>query len=275
MAVKVSDFAHMVTQYRQQRGMSQGQLAQAARLSRTYIYHLEAGMRSNPSPHVTESIARVLELSDDQRRRLYAAFTELTGQQIDDSPPESVLLDFGELARLLVLNTSYPAHSLNRLWYVHSWNQAAITLFEVQDEVMGQEKRHLLELVFDARLRRHFHGWESLAHRLVSDFQYNTRTLTHLPEYKELWKRLRSLPEFRRVAAATYPEGRPAPSFVFHVQHSVLGRLALRTATTVFTGVNTYSMVSYVPGDQHTLEIYRAYHWQPDQPAMPGSASYG
>lgn len=275
MAVKVSDFAHLVTQYRQQRGMSQGQLAQAARLSRTYIYHLEAGMRSNPSPHVTESIARVLELSDDQRRRLYAAFTELTGQQIDDSPPESVLLDFGELARLLVLNTSYPAHSLNRLWYVHSWNQAAITLFEVQDEVMGQEKRHLLELVFDARLRRHFHGWESLAHRLVSDFQYNTRTLTHLPEYKELWKRLRSLPEFRRVAAATYPEGRPAPSFVFHVQHSVLGRLALRTATTVFTGVNTYSMVSYVPGDQHTLEIYRAYHWQPDQPAMPGSASYG
>lgn len=261
MEVKVSDFAHLVTEYRHRRGISQGQLAQAARLSRTYIYHLEAGMRSNPSPGVTENIARVLELSDEERRQFYRAFTDLTGQQIDDSTPANALLDFGDLARLLVSNTSYPAHSLDRLWYLHSWNEAAITLFEVQSEVTGQEKRHLLEMVFEPQRRRHFHGWENLARRLVSDFQYNTRTLTHLHEYRELWKHLRALPEFRRIAAATYPEGKPAPSFVFHVQHSELGTLALRTATTVFTGVNTYSMVSYVPGDQQTLEIYRKHNW--------------
>jgi transcriptional regulator with XRE-family HTH domain len=253
-----------VAQLRQRRGMSQGQLAQATRLSRTYIYHLETGMRSNPSPHVVESFARALELTHEERRQLYAAYTHLTGQQIDDQPPESVLLDFGEIAQLLVHNTSYPAHSLDRLWFLHSWNEAAIMLFEVQQEIASGKKHHLLELVFEPRLRRHFHSWENLARRLVSDFQYNTRTLTHLPEYKELWKHLRELPEFRRIAAATYPEGKPAPSFVFHVQHSTLGRLALRTATTVFTGVYTYSMVSYVPGDQHTLEIYRRYNWQPD-----------
>src|SRR5712692_8722912 len=263
----LSDFAQLVTNFRQQRGMSQGQLAQATRLSRTYIYHLEAGMRSNPSQHVAESIARALELHGEERRTLYAAYTTLTGQHIDNEQSESALLDLGELAKLLVHNTSYPAHSLDRLWFLHSWNDAAIMLFEVQqeiEEIAGGEKRHLLELVFDARRRRHFHSWENLARRLVSDFQYNTRTITHLPEYKALWKRLRELPEFRRIAAATYPEGKPDPSFVFHVQHSELGRLALRTATTVFTGINTYSMVSYVPGDQHTLDIYRKNKWQPD-----------
>lgn len=265
MVVKVSNFAQIVASLRQARGMSQGQLAQAVRLSRTYIYHLEAGMRSNPSPHVAQMIARALELSSEESHQFYTAYMDLTGQQVDDSPPESVLLDFGEMARLLVYNTSYPAHSLDRLWFLHSWNAAAITLFEVPDEVARLEKRHLLEQVFDPHMRRHFHGWENLAHRLVSDFQYNTRTLTHLPEYKELWKRLRALPEFRRIAAASYPEGKPTPSFVFHVQHSMLGRLALRTATTVFTGVNTYSMVSYVPGDQQTLEIYRRYQWQPNE----------
>ena len=260
----ISQFARLVTQFRQKRGMSQGQLAQATRLSRTYVYHLEGGMRSNPSPHVVENIGRALELSGEERRLLYAAYTRLTGQQIDVSAPESTLLDFGQLAHLLVHNTSYPAHSLDRLWFLHSWNEAATLLFEVRNEVVGAERRHLLELVFEPRLRRHFHSWENLARRLVSDFQYNTRTLTHLPEYKALWKRLREMPEFRRIAAATYPEGRPDPSFVFHVQHSLLGKLALRTATTVFTGINTYSMVSYVPGDQHTLEIYRKYKWQPD-----------
>lgn len=263
MVIKTSDFAQLVTEFRQKRGMSQGQLAQATRLSRTYIYHLEAGMRSNPSPHVAQSIARVLELSNEDRRRFYEAYTRLTGQQIDDPLAESVLLDFGELAQLLVRNTSYPAHSLDRLWFLHSWNEAATNLFEVPDP-NPEQRRHLLELVFDPTRRRLFAGWENLARRLVSDFQYNTRTLTHLPEYKDLWKRLRELPEFRRIALASYPEGKPAPSFVFHVHHSVLGRLALRTATTVFTGINTYSMVSYVPGDQQTLEIYRKCQWQPE-----------
>src|SRR5205823_10719998 len=51
-----SQFAQLITHFRQRRGMSQGQLAQATRLSRTYIYHLEAGMRSNPSQHVVENI---------------------------------------------------------------------------------------------------------------------------------------------------------------------------------------------------------------------------
>jgi len=255
------DFAQLVTHFRQQHGMSQGQLAQATRLSRTYVYHLETGQRTKPSPHVVQNIARALELQGEDRRCLYAAYTDLTGYLIDSEQAESTLLDLGELASLLVHNTSYPAHSLDRLWFLHSWNEAAITLFEVQDEVAKHERLHLLGLVFDPRFRRRFHGWENLAQRLMSDFLYNTRTITHQPEYKALWKNLRELPEFRRIAAAAYPKGRPAPSFVFQVQHSELGRLMLRTATTVFTGISSYSMVSYVPGDQQTLAIYRKYGW--------------
>ncbi len=261
-----STFAQFVTHFRLQRGMSQGQLAQATRLSRTYIYHLENGMRRNPSQHVATGIARALALSGEERQQLFAAYTRLTGQLIDTEQVESTLLDMGELATLLVHNTSYPAHSLDRLWFLHSWNEAAILLFEVQhelNELANGEKLHLLELVFNPRLRPHFHGWENLARRLVRDFQYNTRTVTYLPEYKELLKHLRAWPEFRRISSAVHAEGKPAPSFIFQIQHSTLGKLTLRTATTVFTGVNSYSMVSYVPGNQQTLEIYRKYRWQP------------
>src|SRR5437016_1458874 len=148
-------FAQLITEYRQQSGMSQGQLAQATRLSRTYIYHLETGKRNNPSPHVAQSIARVLGLQSEERRQLYSAFTNLTGQQIDEEQPESELLDFGKLAELLVHNTSYPAHSLDRLWFLHSWNEAAITLFELQEEIAVNSERHLLELVFDLPRRKH------------------------------------------------------------------------------------------------------------------------
>src|SRR2546427_10834941 len=104
----ISAFAQLITRYRQRNGMSQGQLAQATRLSRTYIYHLETGMRSNPSPHVAQSIARALELQGEERRLLYMAFTGLTGQYIDDEQPASELRDFGERAELLVHMTPYP-----------------------------------------------------------------------------------------------------------------------------------------------------------------------
>ena len=261
-----NEFAQLIAYYRQKRGMSQGQLAQATRLSRTYIYHLENGQRLNPSTHVVQNIARVLSLRAEERNSLYDAYTTLTGHLIDHEAIENELLDLGSLADLLVHNTSYPAHSLDRLWYLHSWNEAAICLFEAQEEVARQQngqKIHLLELVFEPHLRRRFQGWENLAHRLVSDFQYNTQTITHLPEYKTLLKRLKELPDYRRISATAYSSGKPAPSFVFQIQHSTLQKVTLRTATTVFTGINSYSMVSYVPGDQRTLEIYRKQGWQP------------
>ncbi|GAC1359327.1 MAG: helix-turn-helix transcriptional regulator [Ktedonobacteraceae bacterium] len=257
------DFAHLVTFFRCQRGMSQGQLAQATRLSRTYIYHLETGQRANPSPQVVQNIARALDLRIEEKEQLYETYHALTGQFVDSDQTESALLDLGELASLLVHNTSYPAHSLDKLLYLRSWNDAAIRLFEVQELLARGEQIHLLKLVFDPDLRQRFHGWENLARRLVSDFQYNARTMTHLPEYKALWKNLREYPEFRRIASSVYAGGKPAPSFVFQIQHSDLGRVTLRTATTVFSGISSYSMVSYVPGDQQTLGIYRTHGWQP------------
>src|SRR6266700_3963509 len=180
MDVKNADFADLVGQYRQQRGMSQGQLAQATRLSRTYVYHLETGMRKNPSEHVIHSIVRALELQGSERSHLYDAYTRLTGHSIAYEEPESTLLDLGELADLLVRNTSYPAHSLERLWFLHSWNEAAIMLFEVQQEVASGRKVHLLELVFDARLRRHFHGWDNLERHRCGRLPQDVRDLSEI-----------------------------------------------------------------------------------------------
>ncbi|MBO0779923.1 MAG: helix-turn-helix domain-containing protein [Ktedonobacteraceae bacterium] len=258
---EASNFAHLVAHYRQQRGMSQGQLAQATRLSRTYVYHLETGQRTHPSQQVAQNIARALELRREERQQLYEAYQDLTGQLIDIDLFESTLLDLGDLANLLVQKTSYPSHSLDRLWYLHAWNEAAVQLFETEAEMEKSERLHLLGLVFNPAMRRRFRGWEHLARRLVSDFMYNTRTITHLPEYKALWRSLRELSEFKRISTIVYPRSKPAPSFVFQVQHSRLGLITLRTATTVFTGINSYSMVSYVPGDQQTLDIYRRQGW--------------
>jgi transcriptional regulator with XRE-family HTH domain len=255
------EFGALVAQLRQVRGLSQGQLARAARMSRTYVFHLESGQRSAPSARVARALARALALHGSERRQFTAAYTRLTGHHMEDEADRLDLLDQRELAALLVRSCAFPAHSLDRLWRISAWNPASKRLFELDERRLAELDEHLLAVVFDPIYRSHFRPWEDLARRLLADFKYNTRSLTYLPEYREVWRALRTRPDFRRIADSVYTGGEPAASFVFQIRHTRLGILTLRTAVTVFPGVSDYSIVTYVPGDQQTLAIYEANSW--------------
>ena len=257
-------FGELVAAFRVRRGLSQGQLAHAARLSRTYVYHLETGQRSAPSPRVARMLLRALELHGDDRRLLADAFTRLTGQLIEDEAEGLDLLDQRELAALLVRNTAFPAHSLDRLWHVAAWNDPATQLFEIDAPALLDHGANLLSVVFDAQYRTRVRPWEALARLLLADFKHATRSYTYLPEYRALWRSLRALPDFRRISDSAEAGMVVAPSFVFQMRHSRLGPLTLRTSATVFSGDSSYSMVTYIPGDQQTLAIFAANGWQRD-----------
>jgi DNA-binding XRE family transcriptional regulator len=257
-------FHDLLIEYRRRRGMSQGQLAQAALLSRTYVYHLETGQRWHPSAHVARALARALELRGSERRLFFDAFHTLTGELAEDTTEERELLDLNELAALLVHNISYPAHSLDRLWYIRAWNRPAGDLFELQlygFALSNAAPSNLLAIVFDPASRSRFRPWESLARRLLSDFKFNVRAFSYLPEYRALWQQLRKLPDFTRIANSSEPGGIPAPSFVFEMKHSRLGWLTLRTSLTVFSGAPEYPIVSYIPGDQAALAAFQSSGW--------------
>ncbi len=259
---KPDEFGALIAELRQKRGLSQGQLARAARLSRTYIYHLETGQRTAPSARVARSLARALEAHGPDRQRLAAAFTTLTGEQMEDESEQLDLFDQRELAALLVHNTAFPAHSLDRLWNITSWNPPATELFELDESVLASYNQNLMMVVFDPAYRARFRPWEALARRMLADFKHNTRSLTYLPEYRALWRGLRAMPDFQRIANTSDAGVAVAPSFVFHMRHSRLGPLALRTTITVFSGSSDYSIVTYVPGDQQTLSIFARNGWQ-------------
>jgi transcriptional regulator with XRE-family HTH domain len=259
---KPEEFGALIAELRQKRGLSQGQLARAARLSRTYIYHLETGQRTAPSARVARSLARALEAHGPDRQRLANAFSALTGEQMEDESEQLDLFDQRELAALLVLNTAFPAHSLDRLWHISSWNPPAKELFELDESVLATYNQNLMMVVFDPAYRIRFRPWEALARRMLADFKYSTRSLTYLPEYRSLWRRLRTMPDFQRIASTSDAGVAVAPSFVFHMRHSRLGPLALRTTITAFSGSSDYSIVTYVPGDQQTLSIFARNGWQ-------------
>jgi transcriptional regulator with XRE-family HTH domain len=257
-------FGEVVSALRRNRGLSQGQLARAARLSRTYIYHLETGKRLAPSVRSVRAIMRALDLHGGDRQLLGQAFTRLTSNFLDEEDDTLDLLDQRELAALLVRNSAFPAHSLDRLWHISASNTPAKELFELNLAGTPEVSNQLLGIVFDSSYRTRFRPWEELARRLLADFKHNTRSLTYLPEYRSLWRALRALPDFRRIADSSDP-GYGSASFVFQMRHSRLGSLTLRTAVTVFSGASDYSIVTYVPGDQQTLATFTSHGWQAER----------
>jgi hypothetical protein len=141
----------------------------------------------------------------------------------------------------------------------------------MDESELANHSPNLLAVVFDPANRAKFRPWETLARRLLADFKYNTRSLTYLPEYRDLWRSLRAAPDFRRLAGSSDAGPSISPSFVFQMRHSRLGALTLRTSITVFSGTPDYSIVTYVPGDQQTLAIFAANGWQARE-AEPGDA---
>jgi transcriptional regulator with XRE-family HTH domain len=256
------DFADLLTQLRTERNLSQGQLAKAARLSRTYVYHLEHQLRQAPSPRAARAIARALELHGEERLQFAQAFADLTGQMLEDEVDETAFLDLHQLSALVVENTLFPAHSLDRQWRIMAWNRASTELFEVDDATLGAYDHHLIRLIYDPVYRKRFQPWEALARRLTADFKFATQGLTFLPEYRELIRSLKRMPDYRRLSETSEAYTVPAPSFVFHMKHSRLGNLALRTAISVFSGSPDFSIVAYVPGNQQTLDTFQQCGWQ-------------
>jgi len=255
-------FAGLLTSFRLRAGLSQGHLARAARLSRTYVYHLERGQRAAPSARAARALARALELRGADRRTFYDAVFELTGEAPDGDDEPDELIDLERLSALLVANNAYPTHGLDALWRISCHNDAARRLFEIEEPPFGDERPHLLAVIFHPANRQRFRQWEPLARSLVADFKWNTATLTHLLEYKTVLRQLRALPDFRRIADSTPAAGIPSPSFIMNVQHSELGPLALRIVSTTFSGIRDHHIISYVPGDARTLIAYRQMSWQ-------------
>lgn len=265
MAVEtIPDFATLLMRLRTERHLSQGQLAKAARLSRTYVYHLEHQLRLAPSPRAARALARAMDLHGEERRVFAASFAELTGQMLEDDVEEASLLDLRHLSALLVENTLVPAHSLDRMWRIVAWNRAARDLFEITDDLLEQHGHSLLRLVYDPVYRKRFQPWETLARRLTADFKFATQGLTFLAEYRELVRALRHMPDYRRLSETSEAYAVPGPSFVFNMRHSRLGNLALRTAISVFSGSPDFSIEVYLPANQPTVDIFRQEGWHRD-----------
>jgi transcriptional regulator with XRE-family HTH domain len=194
-------------------GLRREEVALLAGVSADYYVRLEQGRERNPSPQVLESVAAVLQLSDDARLHLY----RLAG--LAPTPSRSAPEVDPHLRRLMEAWPDNPALVINEAVDVLAGNALAYQLFPGIDRY-GNLVRHMF---LDPDAPAFYGHWEDAAAYAVANLRYVhgahpddqriravvAELTTNAPEFRRLWERNDPRLDRLRVKSFRHPEVGP------------------------------------------------------------------
>jgi transcriptional regulator with XRE-family HTH domain len=204
-------------------GLRREEVAQLAAISTDYYTRLEQG-RISPSPPVLDSLARVLQLTDDQRTYMYelagttAASTRSRRRARQKVKPfmQRVLDQLTDTAAIVMT----PTHD------ILAWNPLAAALMVDFGEIPERERNFMRLLFTDPRMRSLYPDWEGLARAVISYVRMEAARKPDDPALAELVGELSIRdPQFRQWWAGTHValKRRGARSY----NHPVVGEITL------------------------------------------------
>jgi transcriptional regulator with XRE-family HTH domain len=160
-------------------GLRREEVAQLAAISTDYYTRLEQG-RIGPSAPVLASLARVLQLDDDQRTYMY----ELAGTPAKSRrrAPQKVK----PYLRQLLDRIDAPAIVMTPTHDILAWNPLAAALMVDFAEIPERERNFMRLLFTDPRMRSLYPEWEELARSVVSYIRMEAARKPDDPRLAEL-----------------------------------------------------------------------------------------
>ncbi|MEF9907179.1 helix-turn-helix transcriptional regulator [Streptomyces sp. P9-A2] len=248
-----------VDRARRSPGLRREELAELAGLSVDYLVRLEQGRAVNPSEQIVGSLARALQLSQDERDHLHrlAGFRPPQDRRVvDDIPPS--------MRRLLTLLDSTPVAVFAADWQLVWWNPRWAALFGEPTRI-GAEERNLVRLRFPvASDRGRLTSWpvipvnaEAADRALVADLRRAAARFPDDPRVSELVAgRVAGNPRFAAfwadAAVGRHAEDRKT------IRHPVIGEVSV-DCDVLTDGDTDLKVVAYtaVPGseDESKLEL--------------------
>jgi transcriptional regulator with XRE-family HTH domain len=233
---------------RRSAGLRREEVAVLAGLSPTWYTYLEQGRDIHPSAEVLDSLARVLGLSEDERRYMHV----LAHGNVSKPRPIIGDLSAAEIVRRLVLTTddsAYPVYAVDLYCDMVAWNPAATTYYTDFGR-MPPERRNMLRWLLESpEARQRLPEWYDDARDIVARWRAMAAGASHTDE------RLRGLiDEFKRLSPEFdgWWEGhdvREHRSRVRRFVHPRLGDLVLRLIVVQAPDFMPCVVVFHVPID--------------------------
>lgn len=148
-------------------GLRREEVAALAGVSTTWYTYLEQGRGHDVSPSVLDSVARVLRLSEDERRYMHnLAF----GYVVNPRPlREEVLV--GKLQEQVVAiaeSHPYPVYMVDHAVNLIAWNTAAEEWYGEWGKLQAADRNFMVWLLTSPRAKASFVDWETTAHDIVA-----------------------------------------------------------------------------------------------------------
>ena len=154
-------------------GLRREELAQLAGVSPTYYTRLEQGQSNNASESVVDSLARALELDDDERAHLYDLARPTPAKRRRAPRADSAR---ASTVRLVNALTEIPAVVLGRRTEVLAWNALGHLLLaghlDFHAPSRPSDRPNLTRMLFlDAHARDLYPAWDEEAARAVASLR--------------------------------------------------------------------------------------------------------
>ncbi|MEU6271600.1 helix-turn-helix transcriptional regulator [Streptomyces populi] len=178
-------------------GLRREEVAVLAGVGASWYQWLEQGRDISVSPQVLDSVARVLRLSNIERRHLYT-LAGLNPPAPEVAPADRDMCD--GLRRLIDTWMPYPAHIMDPYYNCVMYNDAAAVVLGMRPEIT---QNCILDFFTDPLYRGRSHTWERNARTVVAQFRAScaaapddegfrellARLTGESPEFAELWER--------------------------------------------------------------------------------------
>ncbi|MFI7498773.1 helix-turn-helix transcriptional regulator [Streptomyces sp. NPDC049687] len=208
------------TRRRRVPGLRRDEVAALAGVSSSYYMRLEQGRELSPSRRVLDAVARVLQLGDDDVRRLYRLAQPAGRRTKSPARVERVL---PHLRQLIESWTGTPSFIIGHAQDILATNPLADALY-----ADFAEHDNVLRMLFlDPAARTFYRSAERTKTRAVADLQQSAASTPDDPRILELVGELSVRnSEFRTLWARAYT--RVPPDGVKQMHHSAVGDLELR-----------------------------------------------
>jgi transcriptional regulator with XRE-family HTH domain len=191
--VRPQDVGFPVGARRRTEGLRREEVSVLAGLSPTWYTYLEQGRDIRPSAEVLDSLARVLKLTEDERRYMH---TLAYGRVIRPQPLDSQIAS-DDVLRLIVATTNgsaYPVYATNLYCDLIAWNDAATEWYDDWRRLQVAERNLLRWMLTAKEARERIADWAADTRDIVARWRAE---VAKWPQDDELRRRVA---EFHRVS---------------------------------------------------------------------------
>ncbi|MFF4606289.1 helix-turn-helix transcriptional regulator [Streptomyces sp. NPDC001339] len=206
-------------------GLRREEVAVLAGVGASWYQWLEQGRDITVSPQVLDAVARVLRLSDAERRHLYVLAGLNPPQPHLEYDPEYLCEG---LHRLIDGWMPYPAHIMDAYWNSIAFNDAARLV--LRHGCPGVSSNCLIAFFTDPVYRARAKSWERNAPTVVAQFRAACSERPYDEGYQELVRELSAVSEdFVRLWALRDVQERG--QITKELEHPLVGTLRFETTT--------------------------------------------